>query len=81
MPLYLAFKNLIPFIEKHLGEVHPQPMMYRTAAGNMAHGIPAEYIPKVCEIWLDARKEGVLGPRARKIATRAGDPIRALPKL
>lgn len=81
MPLYLAFKNLIPFIPKHLGEVHPQPLMYKTATGNMAHGIPAEYIPKVCEIWLDARKAGVLGPRQEEIATRAEILIRALAQV
>jgi hypothetical protein len=80
-PLYLAFKNLTPFIEKHLGAVHPQPMMYRTAAGNMAHGIPAEYIPKVCEIWLDARKAGGLGPRQEEIATKAEVLIRALAQV
>jgi len=80
-PLYLAFKNLIPFIEKHLGEVHPQPLMYKTAAGNVAHGIPAEYIPKVCEIWLDARKAGGLGPRQEEIAAKAEILIRALAQV
>ena len=72
IPLYLAFKNLIPFLEKHLGDVHPKPLMYRTASGNLAHGIPAELIPKVCEVWLDARKANVLGIRQEEIATQAG---------
>lgn len=55
-PLYLAFKNLIPFVNKHLGEVHAEPLMYRTATGNVAHGIDAEVIPLICSVWLDARK-------------------------
>ena len=81
MPLYLAFKNLIPFIEKHLGEVHPKPLMYRTASGNKGHGIPAEFIPKICEVWLDARKAGVLGERQEKIAAHAEILIRALAQV
>jgi hypothetical protein len=81
VPLYLAFKNLVPFIEKHLGSVHPEPLMYRNATGQLAHGIPAEYIPKICEIWLDARKDGVLGPRQEEIATRAEILIRALAQV
>ncbi len=81
MPLYLAFKNLVPFIEKHLGEVHPQPLMYRTPKGGVAHGIPAEYIPKVCEIWLDARTANVLGHRQVTIAAHAEILIRALAQV
>ena len=61
MPLYLAFKNLEPFISKHLGDTHLKPLMYRTAKGGVGHGLPAEMIPKICEVWLDARKAGVLG--------------------
>lgn len=81
IPLYLAFKNLIPFLEKHLGDVHPRPLMYRTASGNLAHGIPAELIPKVCEVWLDARKANVLGLRQEEIATRAEILIRVLARV
>lgn len=81
IPLYLAFKNLIPFIEKHLGDVHAKPMMYRTASGNLAHGIRAEFIPKICEVWLDARKANVLGLRQEEIATRAEILIRVLAQV
>ncbi len=81
IPLYLAFKNLIPFIDKHLGDVHPQPLMYKTASGNVAHGIHSEFIHKICEIWLDARKAGGLGSRQEEIATRSEILIRALAQV
>jgi hypothetical protein len=80
-PLYLAFKNLIPFVQRHLGNVHAEPLIYRTASGNTAHGIPAEAIPRICEVWLDARKAGVLGPRQEDIATKAEILIRALAQI
>lgn len=78
MPLYLAFKNLRPFIEEHLGAEHARPRYYRNKSGGLVHGIPAEIIPKVCDVWLDARRAGVLGPRQEEIASRAEVLVRGL---
>lgn len=78
MPLYLAFKNLKPYIDRHLGEMHSKPKFYRTKSGQLVHGIPAEIIPKVCDVWLDARKEGVLGPRQEVVAAKAEILMRGL---
>jgi hypothetical protein len=76
VPLHLAHKNLKPYAERHLGDVHEWALKYRTPTGNIAHGIRAELIPKVCEIWLDARKDDVLGPRQELIAEKADILIR-----
>lgn len=77
-PLYLAFKNLEPFVDKHLGDVHEYTYRYRTLSGNVATGIKAEMIPKICDIWLDARSSGVLGPRQVSIAAKAEILVRGL---
>ncbi len=76
VPLHLAHKNLKPFAQQHLGDVHDWALKFRTNTGNVAHGIRAELIPKVCEVWLDARKAGVLGARQELIAERADILIR-----
>lgn len=68
VPLFLAYKNLIPFAQKHLGGVHMDPFRYRTLTGNLAHGLKAELIPKICETWIDADRAGVLGPRQKAAA-------------
>lgn len=81
VPLYLAFKNLLPFVINNLGEVHSKPLVYKTLAGNVAHGIPASLIPKICAVWLDARKEGVLGSRQKEIADRAEMLMRGLAEV
>jgi hypothetical protein len=70
-PLYLAFKNLKPFIEKHLNDVHTQSLPFRTMTGQIAHGIRAEIILHVCNVWIDAREAGVLGPRQLRVAEKA----------
>lgn len=71
IPLYLAFKNLLPYVIKHLGDVHIKPQRYRTLSGGVAHGISASIIPRICSVWLDARQAGVLGERQKKIAANA----------
>lgn len=78
LPLSLAFKNLKPYIEKHLGGVHYEPLKYRTKTGGIGHGIRGEVLPKICEIWLDAKKDGVLGVRQEQVAEKAEILIRGL---
>lgn len=77
-PLFLAFRNLEPYIARHLPDFRSARLMYRTLNGNVAHGISAGLIPKICEIWLDARAEGKLGPAQLKVAARAEQLLRGL---
>lgn len=71
-PLFLAYKNLQPFVDRHLGGVHYNPVQYITLAGRVAtSGIRADFLPKVCEVWIDAERAGVLGARQRQIAAKA----------
>ena len=81
IPHFLAFKNLEPFIHKHLGDLQSIAVKYRTMKGkgiSLAHGIKAEIIPKICEVWLDADKEGKLRSRQKQIAQKADIIIRTL---
>ena len=74
LPHFLAFKNLEPFINKHLGDLQSISVKYRTMKGkgiSLAHGIKAELIPKICEVWLDADKHGTLRSRQKQIAQKA----------
>jgi hypothetical protein len=78
VPLFLAFKTLKPFIDKHLGDLQSITVSYRTEKGNIARGIKAEIIPKICEVWLDADENGNLGARQKKVASKAKVLMRAL---
>ena len=80
-PLSLAYKNLKPFIIKHLGDVHFQPTKVIFANGSVGHGLDAILIPKICEIWMDARKAGVLGKRQEAIADMAEIILRGLARV
>jgi hypothetical protein len=78
IPHFLAFKSLEPFIYKHLGDLQSITVKYRTEKGLLAHGIKAEIIPKICEVWLDADEQGKLGARQKQIAQKAKILMRAL---
>jgi len=78
VPQFLSFKSLKPFVERHLGDLQSITVKYRTERGNLAHGIKAEIIPKICDVWLDADEHGQLGPRQKKVAASARMIMRAL---
>lgn len=81
VPLYLAFKNLKPFVIKHLGDVHENQIRYKNLGGQVSSGIPANLIPKICSVWLDARKAGVLGVRQSQVADKAELLLRGLAEV
>jgi hypothetical protein len=49
--------------------------------GSIANGIKAEMIPKVCEIWLDAERAGVLGSHQKTVARKADTLLRGLARV
>lgn len=86
LPLYLGQKNLRPFITDELASTLSQPIKYISNATNehgnklpyQANGVPAELIPRICEVWLQARDAGALRANQRKIAAAADILIRGL---
>jgi hypothetical protein len=79
LPHFLAFNSLKPFIDKHLGDLQSIVVKYRTEKGNLANGIKAEIIPKICEVWLDADEHGrLIRDRQKQIAQKAKIIMRAL---
>lgn len=78
VPHFLSFKSLKPFVDKHLGSLQSVVVKYRTERGNLAHGIKADIIPKICDVWLDADEQGNLGARQKQVASKARLVMRAL---
>ena len=46
IPLSLAYKNLKPFVDKHLGSMHFRPLVYRAPEGALVTIPP---VPIICE--------------------------------
>ena len=69
IPVFLASKPLLPLINKNFSGTDLSPVEYNDN-GKIAYGYRAEILPKVCEVWLEARDNGVLQtqqlPKAKK---------------
>ena len=60
LPVYLSANNYLPFIDNGLGEALISPIKYKTKNGNIANGLEASLLPKVCNVFLKARDSGDL---------------------
>lgn len=78
VPHFLSFKSLKPFVDRHLGDLQSIIVKYRTEGGNLAHGIRADIIPKICDVWIDADEQANLGSRQKTVAAKARTLMRAL---
>jgi hypothetical protein len=79
-PLHLAFKNLRPYIleDQELVSALRVPIRYRSVKGNIAEGIPAQVLRRICNVWTRARADSVLGPSQDKVAEKAEYLLNAL---
>src|ERR1700683_5097345 len=59
LPLFVANKNLKPFVDLELASVLQKPIWYRPttgpSAGMLHKGVRADLLPKICNVWLKAR--------------------------
>lgn len=88
MPLYVGFRNLRPFIDEELIGLLSKPVIYQQSVGAgplhfTANGVAAELIPKICEVWLEARDAKVLKPGSaqERVAFNADVIIRGLARV
>ena len=72
-PLYLAHKNLRPFImdDARLVEAIRNPLRYRQEGGSIAEGIPGHVLRRILAVWVRAHAEGQLGSSQIKVAETA----------
>jgi hypothetical protein len=77
LPAFLTAKNLKPFITEDLTKTSSQ-IEYRTLRGAIAFGYPAELVPKVCDVFLDAEEAGIITKNQQHIVSQAKILIRGL---
>ncbi|HOI96355.1 MAG TPA: P63C domain-containing protein [Syntrophobacter fumaroxidans] len=82
IPLYLAYKNLKSFIPDDLLNDLSGALEFLPVRGRREiKGIKADVIPKLCEVWLNARDAGILKGTQLRIAQQADMLVRALAKV
>lgn len=80
LPYFLSAGALKPFIINDMELVEFEPIFYSAGSksGGVAHGIRAELIPHICDVWLKAREAGVLNAPQKRVAQRAEALMRGL---
>jgi hypothetical protein len=80
-PPFLSAANLRPFISRDLMDLY-EPIQYRHVGNSgRSAGYRAEILPLVCEVYLDARNEGVLLKNQENAARAAEILIRGLARV
>lgn len=80
MPVFLASRSLLPYISNELMSGPLKPVIYRSGDGEV-EGYPAEALPEICNIWLQARQDGVLNAQQADRAQAAEIIMRGLAEL
>ena len=80
LPLYLAFKNLRPFVlqDERLVEALRHPIRYREEGRSVAEGLPGTVLRRILSVWSRALDAGVLGTSQTRIAEDAKNLLNAL---
>ena len=80
LPAFITAKNLKPFIPSDLYVTSSQ-IVFRRKSGGKAFGYPAELLPKVCGVFIDAADDGKLTAAQKHIAVRAHILLRGLAEV
>lgn len=80
LPAFLTAKNLKPFIPNDLYVTSSQ-IEFRRKEGGKAFGYPAELLPKICGVFIDADEAGHLTSAQKHIAVRARILLRGLAEV
>ncbi|MXO85560.1 hypothetical protein GRI38_05905 [Altererythrobacter aurantiacus] len=80
LPNFIAAKNLLPFVSKEIRDVL-DPIDFVNKHGQRANGYRAELLQMVCDVYLDARKAGVLTESQERVAAQAEILIRGFARV
>lgn len=80
LPSIVGAKNLLQFVTDDLYD-KAEIILYKHTNGKIAQGYDAEIIPLICDLYIEAREQGVLHSSQFRTASRAMILIRALAKV
>ncbi|WP_172961258.1 P63C domain-containing protein [Asticcacaulis excentricus] len=82
LPSFLYPSNIRSFISNDLALSATTPIEFKLPGGNtVGHGYPAEMLPEVCSVWMQAKEAGVLTPAQMKTAAAASIIVQAMAKV
>lgn len=80
LPPFLATRSLKPLLTEEILET-TVPVVFITPTGGKALGYRAELLPKVCDLFLEARSAGLLTVQQQQLALQSEMLVRSLAKV
>jgi len=81
MPVFLDSKSLVPYAEKDNRKKYLLKVSYLAKNGKVQTGFKAEMLPIICDIYLEARRDGILTTQQQKFAVISEILLSSLSKL
>lgn len=81
LPSFIDANNFTPYITPELEDMLINPIKYKTKNGRPVEGFPAEIIPLLCDVYLQARIDGVLTTQQQSLALASEILVRSLSKI
>jgi hypothetical protein len=82
LPSFISAVNLRAFINNDLAKGLISPIFYTfTNGGRPAKGIRAQLLPEICDVYIQAQKEGKLHPTQEHMAAQAEVLMKAFAKV
>ena len=78
LPRWISAGNLTPYLSIDLTKAIINPIKYKTVKGNIALGVPAKFLPEICDVWLKAKDDGKLADTQLETSKRAEILMRGL---
>lgn len=66
LPFFLSQKNLKPYISDELRVAASKPIVYM-GEGGINYGVPAQLLPQILKVWVDAQVDGALKMTAQNV--------------
>jgi hypothetical protein len=80
LPAFLTAQNLKPFVSEAL-EVTSSQIEFRPKSGGRAFGYSSDLLPEVCDVFVNADRNGALGANQKHIADQAHIILKGLAHL
>jgi len=82
LPEYVSAAYLSPFVDEETKALLLDPISYTTKGGDSAQGFEATILPKICDIWINAAKNGALKTKGQLMTSeRAYDLLKGFSEL
>ncbi len=81
LPAFISLGSIQPYLTDEVRKLSVPLVFIPKQGGRVAYGFEASLLPKVCDMYLSARNDGILLPQQKHVADRCEILVRALAQV